>query len=136
MRRTRMRRKPRSTKHSRRERDRERMAWTSKQPCCCAERSQPNLEHMLPEDEPAPVYAFGRCSGRIEVHHAGDRFKDGDGTRADDSTVLPLCAGHHAALTDHRGPFADWPKWLVRAWQDAMIERYRNRYAAKDSIPC
>lgn len=84
---------------------------------------------MLPEDEPGPVYVFGLCSGRIEVHHAGDRFKDGDGTRANDDTVIPMCNGHHRAITEHRGPFADWPKWLVRAWQDAWIARCRAFYA-------
>lgn len=121
----------RKNKHARRERDPDRMAWTSRQPCCCTEPLPSSFVQSLnlPEDEPEPSLEFGRCRGRIEVHHAGDRFKDGDGTRANDDTVIPACNGHHGAITDHRGPFADWPKWLLRAWHDAMIARYRARYA-------
>ena len=118
MRRTRMRRVPSPTKHNQRERDWDRQGWTKQQVCCVI--------------GPQPVW-FGAppnpCRREVQAHHAGDRFgPDHDGHRAKDSTVIPMCDGHHDDLHGSTGAFDGWTKPQKREWQDAMIERYRGRF--------
>jgi hypothetical protein len=124
MRRNPMRRSVGTTKHSRRPRDWDRQAWTKRQVCCVC--------------GPQPVW-FGppadACARGVEAHHAGDRFgPDHDGHRANDDTVIPLCDHHHDCLHGSTGAFDGWTKPQKRAWQDAMIARYRERYASFQTI--
>lgn len=42
------------------------------------------------------------CSGSIEADHMGNRFTQGDGTRAWDWTCVGLCNGHHFERTHVR----------------------------------
>lgn len=73
-----------ATKHARRPRGREFMGWTSRQSCMVC-----RFFDRLHVAARGNVLMLGlpqhyRCDGRIEVDHAGCRFKQGDGTRAFD----------------------------------------------------
>lgn len=108
----------RRTKYSRRPRDFDRMGWIRAQSCAVgliqgAELWSGRVPH-------------GRCDGPVEAHHAGTR---GTGQKAPDDTCIPLCQHHHRCITDRAGPFADWPRGAVKAWELAMVEIYRLRYA-------
>lgn len=105
------------SKYARRPRDMPRMLWTKHQPCAVG--SLIGVELWL---SPVPP---GRCSGPVEAHHAGVR---GVGQKATDDTVIPLCAGHHRALTDRAGAFAGWPRGAVKRWEMAMVALYQERY--------
>lgn len=113
-----MRRKLRSTKYSRRERDFDRMAWCKTLPCAVVKLDV--LE--------GPAGRLGRmllCDGPVEAHHAGEH---GVGQKAPDDTVVPLCVLHHKELTDRRGCFAGWPPHALKEWELALIERYQGYY--------
>lgn len=129
-----MRRRPKSTSYSRRDRDMARMRWCKDQNCCLLV-----LQHALVRsadplrmDTPAAVLSlwFGRevdfCSGHVEAHHAGEH---GMGAKADDDTCIPLCSSHHRDLTDRRGVFAGWPPRSLKAWELAAVAHYQARYA-------
>jgi len=112
------------TKHARRPRGREFMAWTSTRCCSVARASgwRQVLVSRYPELAP-----FERCDGPIQVDHAGCRFKQGDGTRAFDWTCIPMCRRHHEMRTNYGGQigqagiFYRFTKALMRAWCDALI---------------
>lgn len=120
LKRTRMRRKPRSTSYARRERDMDRMGWIKRQVCC--------LQGAQPEGAQrwgVAVFATHRCGGPVEAHHAG---RHGVGQKAADDTCIPICQDGHRQLTDLSGVFRDWPRGWLRQWQDLQIARYRGRY--------
>lgn len=108
----------RRTKYARRERDTARMLWTKAQPCA--------VGCMLGVEYWRGPVAPGRCTGPVEAHHAGMR---GVGQKAADDTVIPLCSGHHRALTNRSGAFAGWPSGAVKRWELAMVAVYQQRYA-------
>lgn len=110
-------RKP--TRHARRERDWDRMAWCKQQRCALAELNTRDGElwHGGPADP---------CNGAVEAHHAGDRA---GWRRAADDTVIPLCHHHHACRTDHRGVFAGWPRGAIKAWELAVVDLYQLAYS-------
>lgn len=95
----------RGTKHSRRPRDGEYMAWVKTLPCAARE--------------------FGPCQGLIEADHAGDRaaFR-----RAPDDTCIPLCGEHHRQRTEYRGPWGRMSRDERRAWRHRAIERTREQW--------
>lgn len=108
------RRKPKSTKYSRRERDFDYMGWIKRQDCM-----------MATDAVTGDLWKGGRpaeCRGVTEAHHAGRR---GMGQKADDDTCLPLCAHHHHMRTDHLEVFANWYPGAMREWEDSMIARYQ-----------
>ena len=120
-----MRRRLGSTSYSRRERDFERMGAVKGMACAVR--------------DPGPLWAGptpDACRGPIEAHHAGAR---GLGQKCPDSEVIALCDHHHDDFTDRRGIFSGWPRGAARAWQDAMIERYRSLYdeqrGVHDTLP-
>ena len=54
---------------------------------------------------PCVARQLGLCMFGIRAHHAfGVRGK------ADDSTAVPLCLGHHLAWHDHNGDFRGWSR--------------------------
>ncbi len=118
-----MRRGKRRTKYARRERDRPRIQWTWQQNCAVADWGYGRVASW--HGPPA-----GRCSGRVEAHHAGVH---GYGNKAPDDTVIPMCTLHHGQITGEpggRGCFDAWPRGTVKEWELVMIEHYRARYAA------
>lgn len=116
-----MRRRPRSTSYSRRERDTDRMGWIKTQLCAVTGTSP----EAGPWRGPKPP---DQCQRAVEAHHAG---RHGLGQKSDDDTCVPLCDHHHDALTDLTGVFNGWPPGALREWQNAMIERYRARYETR-----
>lgn len=116
--RTAMRRKSRSTKYSRRERDFEYMGWVKQQPCSMI---------IMPPLAPH----ITACSGGIEAHHAGVR---GLGQKASDDTCIALCSRHHGELTDRRGTFAGWERGVVKSWELAAVSSHRTRYALRVDV--
>lgn len=129
--RSRFMRSNRKTKYRRRERDVERMLWTKRQPCMVRELSPLDfaitaMSKLLFKRD--IVLCATPCSGPVEADHAGDR---GLGQKADDSTCIPLCRGHHRERTDHAGTFRPLTRDELRAWRAAAIERtqaaWRNR---------
>lgn len=73
---------------------------------------------------------FGPCGGRIEAHHAGKN--PGVSLKAPDSSCIPLCSYHHAALGSFYGPFRQWSGERARRWQDDQIGETRSRYLAQE----
>lgn len=68
---------------------------------------------------------LSQCSGRITAHHAGK--KPGMRIKADVSTCIPLCAGHHMfGIESFSGVFRDWTREQARKWQDEQIEKTRE----------
>jgi hypothetical protein len=65
------------------------------------------------------------CAGPTEAHHAGERA---GWRKAPDDTVVPLCSGHHRALTDRTGCFSGWPKGALKKWELAAVAYYSARY--------
>lgn len=115
LRRTQMRRRPRSTKYSRRERDMDYMGFIKKHPCC--------LRHYGASIECATGILATSCSGPVEADHMGRR---GVGQKASDMTCAPLCRKHHRERTGMSGSFRGCSREAMRAWCDAMIERYND----------
>lgn len=125
----------RRNKYARRERDLPYMGWVKQQPCCMVQmeawrrlRQHPDGDRILGLWRGPLV--FGGCRGAVEAHHAGEH---GQGQKAPDDTCIPLCEAHHRGddigITRYRGPFAGWPRGAVKAWELAMVEIYRLRYA-------
>jgi hypothetical protein len=69
---------------------------------------------------PCAAAVLGRCAGRIDAHHAGE--KPGVAMKAHDRTCIPLCRGHHDDFHAHRGPFAGWTKGERRVWANLQVE--------------
>lgn len=92
------------TKHARRERDFEYMAWVTKQYC---------LARLL-------AVSGNECKGRTEAHHMYGRYvKDAD------RKTIPLCTKHHLDWTGRvggRGIFEGWGKGRRWAWQRWSVE--------------
>lgn len=134
LKRTRMRRKPRSTSYSRRERDMARMGWIKTRSCAVlvTNHALSLARSMFAELVPSAVLTLwtGReidiCSGVIEAHHAGEH---GLGNKAADDTCIPLCVHHHRSLTDRLGIFAGWPPRSLKAWELAVVAHYQALYA-------
>jgi hypothetical protein len=72
-----------------------------------------------------PIPGATRCRGKVEAHHhTGGR---GRGQISPDRKAFPLCARHHRPeFHDATGTFATWKKAQRRAWQDEMVEKYRE----------
>lgn len=66
------------------------------------------------------------CYGPIEADHMGDRFKDGDGTRAHDSTCGPMCHGHHMERHDFAGTFKRYTRDDMRAFLSTCVQWTQN----------
>lgn len=107
------------------------MGWVKSLPCCLALMEALRLRCDHPDGDRLlglwhGPFAFGDCRGAVEAHHAGER---GYSQKAPDDTCIPLCEGHHRALTDRAGIFAGWPRGAVKAWELAMVELYQRAYA-------
>jgi hypothetical protein len=99
MQRGRMKRGPGDTKHARRERAPE--AWwvfVKTRQCFVRVLLGGDFEQMNAFDWTNATV----CSGAIEADHMGNRFTQGDGTRAFDWTCVGLCSGHHFERTHVR----------------------------------
>lgn len=127
-------RKPSKTKHARRPRAFDYMAWTSRQVCIVA-RAGLVLHRASSSpryDVPAIVAKHLACEGPIQVDHAGNRFTDGDGKRAFDRTCIPLCRKHHEQRTNaggtlgQAGIFYGFTAEMVRTWSNAAIEIHQQ----------
>ncbi len=129
----------RRTKYARRVRDFEFMGWVKMQPCAMLQMEAWRLRRQHPDGDrllglwQGPL-VFGRCRGVVEAHHAG---RHGTGEKSPDAETIPLCEAHHRGddigITRFRGPFAGWPRGTVKLWELAMVEIYRERYAAHAS---
>jgi hypothetical protein len=102
LRRSPMRRRPRTTKYSRRPRDFAFMQWVKLQLCAVEE------EWPVRDERPTP------CTPIVEADHAGAR---GLSQKASDDTCIPLCTGHHRERTDHTGTFKHVTKEQAREWR-------------------
>jgi hypothetical protein len=102
------------TKHSERPRDFDRMAFVKTCPC-------------LLRDVDGAGDCDGWVIGVVDADHAGARAGF---HRADDDTVIPLCARHHRDRTASRGYFAMLTRPERRTWCKAAIEATRAKYAA------
>lgn len=113
------------TKHARRPRGDEYMAWISKQRCTVCRfwkrlHEASGARTILNESDL-------KCDGRIDVDHAGCRYTQGDGTRAFDWTCIPLCRRHHQMRTANAGTpgqagiFSGYTREQHRRWCDAAI---------------
>jgi len=115
-----MKRKPRSTSHARRERDVPYMKAVRGLPC------------ML-----SGLAGAGQCSGDVQADHAGDKrdADQGDGYRADDRTCIPMCQGHHEQRTGKVGGFGPFfgpmSKVERRHWCDVAIGKTQLAIAEK-----
>lgn len=87
------------------------LAFVHELPCCAA-----NL---------------GPCGGPIEAHHAGR--KPGIAMKAPDSTAVPICRGHHRAITERRGSFAGKTREDMREIQDDWIGATWGRWLSHGS---
>lgn len=116
-----MRRKPRSTSYSRRERDTDYMLWIKQRTCSVGQGAEPVAFDLWRGG------TIDECQRGIEAHHAGVH---GLGNKAADDTCIPLCDHHHDALTDRSGCFAGWPRGAVKQWELAVVTHYQARYAS------
>jgi hypothetical protein len=66
---------------------------------------------------------WGRCLGHVEADHAGSNR--GQGRKAHDSTVIPMCQAHHSK----RFPDA-WTHLQRRAWLSAAVAYVQARARA------
>lgn len=97
------------------------LAFIHAMPCCCelgVTRDGRNVRDSM-------------CTGAIEANHAGK--KPGIGLKAPDSTCIPMCHGHHADWTEHRGLFRGWSPDDRREWADAIIAEC-HRAAVPESL--
>ncbi len=87
-------------------------------------------------EQPCSVRMHDPCDGPVVAHHAGnDR---GLSQRAHDHTCIPFCNKHHVEWHGATGMFKRWKKGERRAWQDAKIALFRQRWAverAKSQAP-
>lgn len=109
-----MRRKPRSTKYSRRERDTAYMGFVKTLRCSAKTYSMPWRVDIDTE-----------CGGGIEADHMGPR---GLSNKAKDSTCAPMCSSHHRERTDHSGVFKHATQAQIRAWRMGVIARTYDLY--------
>lgn len=107
-----MRRRPKSTSYSRRERYVDYMLWVKTLPCA------------------AQLVAGHVCQGPIEADHAGER---GFGQKAHDNTCIPMCTLGHRERTDFSGPFRSWNKAAMREFLVGRII-HTQRYAAARGV--
>lgn len=56
---------------------------------------------------------WGRCQGHVEADHAGN--ERGLNRKAHDSTVIPMCQGHHAKRFPHAWTHLERRAWLAAA---------------------
>lgn len=108
-----------TTKHARRERAFDFMGWVKRQRCTVAVAWQ--ALHTHAGNGTVIKLADLHCDGAIEADHAGNRFTDGDGTRAFDRTCIPLCSKHHRQRTDYRGIFLGFDSRMMRSWCNEAI---------------
>lgn len=109
------------TKHARRERaPAEWFQFVKSQPCFVAWLW---LVGGL-EDRPTP------CSDTIDADHMGDRMKDGDGTRARDSTCVSICHGHHMERHAFVGAFEKFNREAMRTFTSTGVQWMHNRARA------
>lgn len=116
-----MRRRPRSTKYSRRERNWDYMGWIRTLPCICTTEA-------CSFELTGGVWRGGHpggCSGPVEDHHAGEH---GYGEKAPDDTCIPMCTRHHEQLTNRRLVFGGWDPRALKEWELAMIKNYQRRW--------
>lgn len=128
MRRSPIRRRKGSTSYSRRERDLAFMGWTKQQPCM-VRVMPPQFFTSSPAARTRPATP---CYGEVEADHMGDR---GLGQKADDTTTVPMCTGHHAERTDHRGAFRTLNREEVRTWRALAIAHTQAEWAARSQQP-
>jgi hypothetical protein len=110
-----------ATKHARRERAPE--AWwlfVKTQPCFVA---------WLLRTLPWPWGKLRRtpCSSTIDADHMGDRMKQGDGTRALDSTCVSICHDHHMERHGLTGAFKDFTGEDMRVFAATGVQWLQNR---------
>lgn len=74
------------------------------------------------------AHDLGGCDGPIVAHHAGDR---GLSHKADDSTCIPLCDGHHKAWHDAQPPFRGWSKEQREQWSVAAMAATQAAWSAR-----
>jgi hypothetical protein len=98
----------RTKKYRRRDRDWDFMAYVLWLPC--------ELRNVL---------GAGRCQGRVQADHAGQRPF---GQKSQDDTCIPLCEKHHTNRTDYRGYFKNWTGVQMREWNDRVIHVTQGRY--------
>ena len=87
------------------------LQWLHGEPCCAAD--------------------LGPCMGPIEAHHAGP--KPGIALKAPDATAVPICRGHHKAVTERRGSFAGKTREEMRELQDDWIAAAWGRWLSHGS---
>lgn len=105
-RKTRLRPRSKTKKYARRVRDTDFMAFIAKQPC--------------------DLSFTGKCYGRVQVDHAGDRAY---GQKSADNETIPLCRSHHGERTDgNRGYFKGWNGERMREWRRARVYHYQKLY--------
>lgn len=90
------------------------MRWTKRQPCI--------VRHMPPSD------VRTLCLGPVEADHMGAR---GMGQKADDSTCVPMCQGHHRERHDHAGTFRPLTKAELRVWRAQAIEHTQTEWGKR-----
>jgi hypothetical protein len=108
-----MKRKHKSTKYSRRERDFAFMGFVKGMLCSAIEE--------WPDVDVPP----GDCEGEVEADHAGAR---GLSQKCPDNECIPLCALHHRQRTDHSGAFRTLTRDQARAWRARAILRTQTLY--------
>jgi hypothetical protein len=96
------------TKHARRERGWEYMAWVKTQPC-----------YVTTIVTASDLVTW--CSGGIEADHAGSKTLKGDGLRARDATCIPLCARHHRERHGFSGTFRSFDQIMMRSFLEVAI---------------
>jgi hypothetical protein len=115
----------RKSKYARRERDFEFMSWVRTRPCMVSVLS-PFL--FIGSAASAAKYKLTPCQGPIESDHMGMR---GMGQKADDSTCVPMCRGHHSERHAHAGTFYPLVKAELRAWRAEAIKRTQIAWAGR-----
>lgn len=67
------------------------------------------------------------CWGPIDPSHTGAR---GLGQKADDTSCVPHCRGHHDQWENHHGVFAGWTREQRREWAACEAARAQAMVAA------
>lgn len=118
-------RTPRKSVYASRERAPDYMAFVASLPCMMTTPLGDMLGTLSPRLMNNP-----RCSGRIEVDHAGERIA-GMGSRSLDRDCIPMCTGHHACRTDYRGWFAGLDNETRHQWCLLAIALVQNAARAQ-----
>lgn len=88
-------------------------------------RRERDVDYMLRvKTLPCVARHLGPCDGVVEADHAGPR---GIGQKADDTTTIPICTGHHRDRTDFSGAFKHWNQAMMREFLSSSIDA--TRYA-------